>query len=346
MTIPLTNLPKVELHRHLVGSLRLTTILDLAREYDLNLPAATLEELAPLVTIRPGEPKDLGFVLRKMAEITQRCFPSRAAVARIAYEMVADAWADGLVYLEIRFSPAYMTGQGGLTQSDLIEGVLRGLAIAAKDFPLRTGVVIGTNREMSLAAARETAALALSYAGRGMVVGVDLAGDEASSPARNLERVFTPLRADGRLGITVHAGEGLGAQSVADAIQYLGAQRIGHGVRAVEDPVVLELIRRENVTLETCPTSNVITGAVTSYAAHPLRYFLDEGIAATINSDDPSWFCVTLSDEYANSLEKMGLTRRHLAQAARNAALGAFLPLAEREALAEKIAPAYSGDEN
>lgn len=344
MISDLRSLPKVELHRHLVGSIRLQTILDLAKEYNFPLPVHTLEELKPFVTISPNNNKDLGFILREMAKITQFCFPSRAAIARIAFEMVEDAFSDGLLYLEVRFSPAYMIAHGNLTQADVIESVLEGLNQASRSFQVQSGVIVGINREMGKEAARKSAELAIAYAGSGAVVGIDLAGDEAATPPRELESVFAPLRKDGRLGITIHAGEGAGAQSVADAIRYLGAKRIGHGVRSIEDPAVLSLIKQENVTLETCPTSNVVTGAVKSFATHPLRFFLDQGISATINSDDPSWFDVTLTEEYANALEKMNLTPHHLSTAVNNAALAAFLPLKERTDLAAKIAPFYTTD--
>ena len=342
MNSVLKSLPKVELHRHLVGSIRLQTILDLAQEYKFPLPVSTLGELKPLVTISPNSGKNLGFILREMAKFTQLCFPSRAAISRIAFEMIEDAFLDGLIYLEVRFSPVYMTAQGNLSQVDVIEAVLEGLNQANRYFPVQCGVIVGINREMGKKVAKESADLALAYAGKGGVVGFDLAGDEAAAPPREFENIFIPLRADGRLGITIHAGEGAGARSVADAINYLGAQRIGHGVRAVEDPDVLDLIQHQNITLETCPTSNVITGAVQSFATHPLRFFLEKGISATINSDDPTWFNTTLTDEYSNAIEKMNLSLQDLAKVAQNAALGSFLPLEERLALADKIAPMYT----
>ena len=148
MNSVLKSLPKVELHRHLVGSIRLQTILDLAQEYKFNLPVSTLEELKPLVTISPNSGKNLGFILRKMAKFTQLCFPSRAAISRIAFEMIEDAFLDGLIYLEVRFSPVYMTAQGNLSQVDVIEAVLEGINQANQYFPVQCGVIVGINREM------------------------------------------------------------------------------------------------------------------------------------------------------------------------------------------------------
>jgi len=336
----LARLPKVELHRHLTGSIRLDTMLELDAEYGLDLPTRDREELRRHAQVGPDTPAELAHILRTVSAFLRRCFVSREAIARIAHEMVEDAAEDGIVYLEARFSPLYMAQTSRVSPEQAFGAAAEGLAAASARFGVRTGVLIAMARDAGLSACQRAADLALEHAGE-LVVGVDLAGDEAGHPPRLFTRIFDKLRADGRLGITVHAGEASGPQSVRDAIELLGAQRIGHGVRAVHDPQVVELVRARGVVLETCPTSNVLTGAVPSLAEHPLRALLEAGVRATINTDDPGWFDVTLTDEYATALDQLGLSFAELTTAALNAAHGAFLPADERAALARQLEAAY-----
>ncbi len=311
----LARLPKVELHRHLTGSIRLDTMLELDAEYGLDLPTRDREELRRHAQVGPDTPAELAHILRTVSAFLRRCFVSREAIARIAHEMVEDAAEDGIVYLEARFSPLYMAQTSRVSPEQAFGAAAEGLAAASARFGVRTGVLIAMARDAGLS--------------------------EAGHPPRLFTRIFDKLRADGRLGITVHAGEASGPQSVRDAIELLGAQRIGHGVRAVHDPQVVELVRARGVVLETCPTSNVLTGAVPSLAEHPLRALLEAGVRATINTDDPGWFDVTLTDEYATALDQLGLSFAELTTAALNAAHGAFLPADERAALARQLEAAY-----
>lgn len=336
----LVRLPKVELHRHLPGSLRLQTIVDLADQYGFELPTRDLVALRPYVQVMPGTPANLGQILRTVSTFLRRCFVSREAVARVAREMVEDAAADGVVYLEARFSPEYMAMGNPISPQDVVEAALEGLTQAGAHFGVQTNALIGMTREAGLAACERAAKLALAYAGRG-VAGVDLSGDEEAYPPGPFATIFERLRADGDLGITVHAGEASGPESVRAAIEVLGAARIGHGVRVVHDPAVVELVRARGVTLETCPTSNVLTGAVPSLAEHPLGTLLRRGVSATISTDDPGWFDVTLTDEYATALDDLGLSFAELTTAALNAAHAAFLPADERRELAGRIDEAY-----
>jgi adenosine deaminase len=338
----IADLPKVELHRHLPGSLRLETIIDLAHEYQFDLPTDDPQELKRYVQVTPGTPADLAYILRTVSAFLRRFFVSREAIARIAFEMVEDAWREGVIYLEVRFSPWYMATEHGLSLDDVVAGVADGLEAARARYPIHTAMLIGMTREAGLEACSRAANLALAQR---EVVGVDLSGDEQSHPARQFKSVFERIRRDGRLGITVHAGEASGPESVRDAIEYLGAHRIGHGVRVIHDPQVVELVRSRGVTLETCPTSNVLTGAVLSLADHPLRELLTAGVAATINTDDPSWFDTTLTGEYCLALAQLGLSFSELRQAVINAARGAFLPAAEREALVIVLREAYAAAE-
>jgi len=336
-----SRLPKVELHRHLPGSLRLATIIELAEEYGFPLPTHDPDELRQYVQVRPDTPASLGYILRTVSAFLRRCFVSRRAIARVAFEMVEDAWRDGIRYLEIRFSPWYLGAERNLSLEEVLDGVADGVADACARYPVRCAVLLGMTREAGTDACTRTAEFALGAAGR-LVRGVDLSGDEEAYPARLFRTAFERIRSDGRLGITVHAGEAAGPESVRDAVELLGAQRIGHGVRIVRDLAVVDLVRARGIAMETCPTSNVLTGAVPSFAAHPLRTLLTHGVAACINTDDPSWFNTTLTDEYCLALTTLGLSFQELRQAALHAALTAFLPVDDRRRLAQELDAAYA----
>ena len=338
----LQKLPKAELHRHLPGSYRLQTLLELAREYRLDLPTYDLEGLRQYAQVQPGAPANLGHILRTVSTFLRQFFVTREAIARFAFEMVEDAWRDGIVYLESRFSPWVLSVAHGHSFDDVLMGAAQGVAAAQRLYPVQTGMLLGVTREAGLAVASQLADYALDVAGTLGVVGVDLAGDEEMYPPRQFAGVFERIRADGRLGITIHAGEAAGPDSVRAAVETLGAQRIGHGVRVIEDAETTEFVRARGIVLETCPTSNVATGAVGSFAAHPLKPLLARGVAATINTDDPGWFDISLTGEYLVSLTRLGLTFDELRQAAIHAAAGAFLPDPARAALVARIGNAYA----
>ncbi len=341
LTELLRKLPKAELHRHLPGSYRLQTLLDLAKEYRLDLPTHDLEGLRRYAQVQPGTPANLGYILRTVSTFLRQFFVTRAAIARFAFEMVEDAWRDGIIHMEIRFSPWVLSVTHGLTFDDVLTGTAQGVAAAQQLYPVQTGILLGVTREAGLAVASQLADYALAVAGTLGVVGVDLAGDEEQYPPRQFADIFQRIRADGRLGITIHAGEAAGPDSVIAAVESLGAQRIGHGVRVIQDAAATEFVRARGIILETCPTSNVATGAVTSLAEHPLQPLLARGVAATINTDDPGWFDITLTGEYLLALTRLGLTFEDLRQAAIHAAAGAFLPAPARAALVSRIRGAY-----
>lgn len=335
----IAELPKVELHQHLPGSLRTQTVIDLADEYGFDLPSRDPEELRPYLQVMPDTPAELGPILRTLGDFQRRCFVSPEALSRLTFEMIEDVHREGIVYLEIRFSPLTMAGDR-MTYDQVMEGVHDGMARAAAQYDVKTKIVLGMTRTDPVAS-RGIAELALTLADDEQIAGVDLSGDEAVAPARDFEPLFEQIRADGRLGITIHAGEAAGPESVRDAVERLGADRIGHGVRAIQDPAVVDLLRARGIVVETCPTSNVLTGAVPSLDEHPLPAFLERGVAATINTDDPAWFDSTLNQEYYRVLVEMRLSFAQLHQAALNAAEGAFLPAEEKVRLHERLDAAY-----
>ena len=313
----LAELPKTELHRHLEGSIRPATIAEICRERGIELPSYDADELSDLVRITKSV-DDLAALL-KIFRIIQRCFTDKEAIARIAYEAVEDAYLDNVRYAELRFSPEFMAYYHHLSLTDVMDGVVEGIALSGRKFPVTAKLIVTVTRQfnsetmgMPWPSPNEIARLALDYADRG-VVGFDLAGAESGYPPELFAEAFEIAR-EGGLGITVHAGEGAGPESIRGAIEHLGATRIGHGVRIVQDSEVLQLALDRGVTLEICPTSNVLTRAVESLESHPVRQLYDAGLRITINTDDPAICGVTLTDEYMLLAEKFGFTLAEIEQ--------------------------------
>ncbi len=215
---------------------------------------------------------------------------------------------------------------------------------------LQVGLIVGINRAPSdddEATTRRSALALVEEAVRARkdginIVGIDLHGDEQSQPRVEPFVDAFRLAAEAGLGLRAHAGEGAGPSSVRAAVERLGVQRIGHGVRAIEDPVLLEEIAAARVALDVCPTSNVLTGAVASAGAHPIRRLLTAGIPVTISSDDPIVFGTSVTTELALLHLAHGFSWAELGDLLLHAASNSFLPRARRDALAETIAPAWS----
>jgi adenosine deaminase len=324
-------LPKVDLHRHLEGSLRLQTLSDFAKEHGIDLPSYDIEYLRRFATVADYEHDFHGFL--EKFRFLRRFYPTQAAVERVAYEAVADAAADNVKYLELRFNPVALARLQGFRLDEVTSWVCDAVARARRDLGVRAALILQVGREEGIETASEIAEVALAHRGAG-VVGVDLAGDEATYPARRFSRVFRQVGEQG-LGVTVHAGEARGAESVVEAIEMLHAQRIGHGVSVIRDEEAVRLARQRGVTFEVCPTSNLQTRVVSSLALHPLPQMLHVGLRATVNTDDPSVCDTTLTDEYVVAVLEMGLTIGQIKRAILTAIEGSFQPRAERQRLTE-----------
>ncbi len=322
-------LPKIELHRHLEGSLRLFTLLDVAREYNIQLPTYDPEEFRSYVQI-VNDPADFHHFLAKF-RLLRYFYTSKEVIQRITREVVYDAAEDNIRYLEIRFNPIAEARVHGFKLDDVVEWVMEATQQAQAEKNLRTCLIIQIGREESVETAESLVDLAITYHGD-LIRGVDLAGDEVTYPAEKFERPFKRARAAG-LHVTVHAGEAVGWKSVRAAIEFLGAERIGHGIRLVENSSLVHLARERRVALEVCPTSNLHTGVVPHVQQHPLLDLFALGLRVTINTDDPSISNTTLSEEYAVAVEQIGLEPTMLYQALRNGVEAAFIPEAEREHL-------------
>lgn len=326
----LAAMPKVDLHRHLEGSLRLSTLFEIAMEHGLDLGAMSLEELRPLVQMVDDTPDFQGFLAK--FEILRHFYSTRETVLRIAYEVVADAAHDNVKYLELRFNPVAQAHHQGFQFGDVMDWVLDATQRAAQDFDTQVRLIVTLNRQEPQYA-RQLAELAVARMSQG-IVGLDLAGDEEHYACDDFVDVMRWAREQGMF-LTVHAAEcrRCPAANVREAIELIHADRIGHGVHALKDIGVIDLLRRKQVTLEMCPTSNIQTDAVDGLSQHPLMSFHYLGIPVTINTDDPSVSNITLTDEYLVAMLGIGVTFETLKSLILNSAQAAFLPPTERAAL-------------
>jgi adenosine deaminase len=327
----LAALPKIDLHRHLEGSLRLRTLAEIARQHGLDLPSSGTGELRPLVQV-VDEPPDFSGFLAKF-KLLRHFYLTQDVVMRLAYECVADAALDNVRYLELRFSPVALSRRRGFDLAEVTHWVTSAVEHAQRDYNIKVRLIATIGREESSEIARRIAELAVSSQDRGLV-GLDLAGDEINYPTLPFADVFQWARARG-LHITIHAGEVGPASNIRQAIEEGGAERIGHGVRAGEDPAVIDLLASRKIALEMCPTSNLHTGAVATLNEHPLRQYQAANIPATINTDDPSISNTTLTDEYLAAVQVIGLSYAMLRQAILEAVQAAFLPTPERRQMVE-----------
>ena len=325
------SLPLVELHRHLDGNVRLETVLELGIQHHLPLPAFDLEGLRPFVQVSAAQPGVMAFIAKFQWLVG--VMADYDAVRRIAYENVEDAQRDGIDYIELRFSPWFMAEVHGLDPAGVVAAVVDGTTSGRRDFGVGVNLIGILSRTYGPEIAHKELEALLSQ--RQHITALDLAGDEAHFPAEWFAEHFRRAR-DAGWHITVHAGEIAGPESVWQALRTLGAERIGHALRAVEDPALLEYLAEHAIGVESCLTSNVQTSCVPDYASHPLKTFLEHGICATINSDDPGISGITLPNEYNVAAPQAGLSAAQIHQAQENAIKAAFLTEEEKRSLVEK----------
>ncbi|HXF96330.1 MAG TPA: adenosine deaminase [Gemmatimonadales bacterium] len=322
--------PKVELHVHLDGALRPETMIELAREQGVRLPAETPEALARAMLVRDA--RSLEEYLEKYS-VTLSVLQTARALERVAYEFVHDVAAERVRYVEVRYSP--LLHRPALTLAEAIEAPLRGIRRAEAETGTRVGVIVCGIRTRPPAESLELARAAADYRRDG-VVGFDLAGAERGHPAREHRAAFEYAAAHG-LGRTCHAGEGDGADSIRQALHECGAQRIGHGTRLGEDPDLLAEVVERRIPLEMCLSSNLHTHAVDAVAAHPFRRYLEQGVRVTLNTDGRLTDGVSLTDEYHLAHTALGVSKDQLVQVVLNAGESAFLPDSEKVALISRL---------
>ncbi|HEJ9411637.1 adenosine deaminase [Proteus mirabilis] len=327
-----TQLPLTDLHRHLDGNIRPETILDLAKQHNIALPAYELETLRPHVQITKNEPSLVSF-LQKL-DWGVAVLADLDACRRVAYENVVDVANAGIDYAELRFSPYYMAMKHQLPIEGVVEAIIDGVQDALHTYDVEIRLIGILSRTFGENACQQELNGLLKHQDK--ITALDLAGDELGFPGHLFQPHFNRARDTG-WKITVHAGEAAGAESIWHAIKELGATRIGHGVKAIEDPRLMDYLAEHQIGIESCLTSNIQTSTIASLAQHPLKKFLEHGIIASLNTDDPAVEGIELKHEYNVAAPAAGLTAAQIRQAQINGLTMAFISQAERDALIKKV---------
>ena len=322
------DLPLCDLHRHLDGNVRLETILELADQHGIDLPGDSVEALRPHVQVVEAEAGLMAFIAK--FKYLSEVLVDAEACRRVAFENVEDARREGIDYIELRFSPWFMAQAHQLDAADIVEAVIDGTRAGERATGVRAQLIGILSRTYGAEVCMQELQALLAH--RDGLVAIDLAGDEKRFPASLFREHFQQVR-DAGLHITIHAGEADGPESVWSAIQDLGAERIGHGVRAVEDVALMDYLAAQGTGLEVCLTSNIHTSTYRSLASHPVRKLMQHGIVLNLNTDDPGISGIDLPYEYDIAAPLAGLDRNMTHQAQANALQMAFLSQGEREEL-------------
>jgi adenosine deaminase len=323
----LSALPKAHLHLHLTGAMRHPTMVELARVHGVALPPALTEEWPP----RLAATDERGwFRFQRLYDLARSVLRRAEDVYRLVRETAEDEAAEGSGWLELQADPSgYAARFGGITA--FTELLLDAAAAATRATGVGVAIIIAANRTRHPLDARTLARLAVQYAADG-VVGFGLSNDERRGPAEDFERAFRIAERGGLL-LAPHGGELTGAASVAACLEWLHANRIGHGVRAVEDPELVERLAKDNVTLEVCPSSNVALGVAPDPAAVPLRLLFEAGVPIALGADDPLLFGRRLVRQYEIARDSHGFTPSELADLARMSVLSSAAPAPVRTRL-------------
>jgi len=320
------SLPKTDLHVHLDGSLRPATVLDLAGAQGVDIPVKDLDGLERLIDSAMGGLPNYLRVFDTILKVLQ----TREALERTAFELAETAHNENIRYVEVRFSPS-LHEEKGLSSTEIVDAVLRGLKAAGEKYGILSGVILCGIRTISPEESLRLARIAVSYKGRG-VVGFDLAGEEKDYPAKDHIDAFHTIL-NNNVNCTVHAGEGFGAPSIAQAIHYCGAHRVGHGTRLIEDDGLLQYVKDHRIPLEICLSSNVHTGATDTIEAHPFKTYFDLKLRVTLNTDNRLISRTDMTQELDLASRHFALSIYDLRKILINGFKSAFLPHDEKVAL-------------
>ena len=335
----LKRLPKVELHCHLDGSLRVPTILDLAKKDKVTLTTSSSEELSKLLVIGKTRGSLEDYI--KRFDITLSVMQTPQALSRTAYELIEDVAKENVRYIEIRYSPILHTGKG-MTMGESVEAVREGLKRGQKDYGVKSGIIVCGIRNISAEVSLKLADLTVRYKNKG-VVGFDLAGAEENFPAKDHQEAFYMIL-NNNINATIHAGEAYGPSSIHQAIHHCGAHRIGHGTRLKENKDLMNYVNDHRIALEVCLTSNWQTRSIRSLKYHPLKYYYDQGIRVTINTDNRLMSGTTLTKEFLLAHKLFGFKLHDFREMIIMAMKSAFIPYAERKQMIRKIADELEQD--
>ncbi len=325
-------LPKTDLHVHLDGSVRIDSLIEMAKEQKVELPTLDPAEMRKLIVC--GEhTTSLEDYLRGF-DIVNKVLQTKEGLRRAAYELAEDAAAENVRYMEVRYSPILHT-HGGLKLTEISQAVIDGLKHAERDFRIKTGVIICGIRNMDPTTSVKLAELAVAFKNKG-VIGFDLAGGEYNHPAKAHKEAFD-LALKNNLNITIHAGEAYGPESIHQALHYCGTHRIGHGTRLVEDGDLLNYVNDHRIPLEICIKSNFHTKAVPDIRSHPIDFYIDYGLRVTINTDNRTISDTTVTDEYLLAINELKLDYSTIKNVILNGFKSAFIPYKERVRLINEI---------
>ncbi|NRA59464.1 MAG: adenosine deaminase [Psychrobium sp.] len=325
------NIPLTDIHRHLDGNIRLQTILDLGRQFNCPLPSDNIIGLKPYVQVVEKEPSLMAFLSK--LDWMVGVLGDLDSVRRVAFENVEDAFNAGIDYAELRFSPGYMAMSHKLPAQGVVEAVIEGIKQGQAKYDVKVNLIGILSRTFGVDACQVELDALLSQ--RDQLVAIDLAGDELGFPSNMFLKQFKQAR-DSDLNITVHAGEAAGSEAIWYAIEKLGARRIGHGVKAIEDPRLMDFLAKEQIGIESCPTSNIHTSTVASYATHPIKDFLDRDILVSLNTDDPGVSDIEIAYEYNEAAKAIGLSAMQLQTLQVNGLKQAYLSNSEKQQLIDK----------
>jgi adenosine deaminase len=278
--------------------------------------------LSGLVQVQDKDPMTFSNFLEKFKTL-RLFYKSPDVINRVTQEAIEDAAKDNIRYMELRFTPVALSRAEGFPMHDVMDWVITSAKEAAEKFKVKVGLIVSVNRHESPELAEQVAWLAADHVKDG-VLGIDLAGNEAEFKSVPFYDMFYEARQAG-LHVTIHAGEWGPAKNISEAIQYLNAERIGHGVRIMEDPDIVALAKERNIPFEVCVTSNYQSGVVKSLTEHPLPHMMAAGLNITVNTDDPSVSRITLSHEYQHVCEDLKVPLGTLKESIVNAAKASFL---------------------
>jgi adenosine deaminase len=325
------DLPKTEIHIHLEGAIRTQTILDVAKENNLTLPSYEIAELDRHVKVF-DQMRDLETVLEAFG-IFQNSITSPEVVERIAWELFEDSAKQNIKLFEVRFSPDWAFHGHNLDWDACLEGLIRAKSRAEAEFDMAIGYIAITSRSMGPESCIKTVDWAIRN--QKHIIGIDLADSERDFPLRDF--VPSVMKAkDAGLKVTIHTGEDTPASFVKETIELASPDRIGHGIHAIEDMQVVELLKERNITLEVNPWSNYLTNSVRTIEEHPLKKLFDLGVKVTINSDDPEVLETNLNNEYRIAHEVLGMSVDEIAACNRFAYEASFMPEDEKKKVWEK----------
>lgn len=335
------DIPKTEIHCHLEGAIRTQTIIDVAREYNISLPAYEVDELDKHVKVL-DQMRDLQAVLEAF-DIFQRSITSPAVFERIAWELFEDCAKQNIKLFEVRFSPDWAFHGHDLDWDACLEGLLRAQERAEKEFDMAIGIIAITSRSMGADSCVKTVDWAIRHSDH--IQAVDLADGEMIYPMQDFIKPILKAK-DAGLKVTIHSGEDTPASYVIETIENFKPDRIGHGIHSIEDTRAVDMLIERGITLEVNPWSNYLTNSVPTIEAHPLKKLYDLGVRVTINSDDPEVLETNVNNEYRIAHEVLGMSMEEVGKCNRVAFEASFIDAAKKQRIWDKYFVNSSPDSN